>query len=86
MSNNDLNYNKKSDVEESNDREETSNAKIADNKQVKLINSHIKVCNELCKLENYIEQINNDLCRMISRLNNANCLINAMRKSLCDSI
>ena len=55
-------------------------------KQIDLINSHIKVCNELFYLESQVEQINNDLCRLISKLNNVNCLINAMRKRLCDSI
>ena len=58
----------------------------AKKKQVDLINSHIKVCNELYRLESYVEQINNDLCKMISKLNNFNCLINCMRQTLCDSI
>ena len=55
-------------------------------KQIKLINTHIKVCNELFYLESRVEEINNDLCRLISKLNNVNCLIDTMRKSLCDSI
>ena len=81
-------YNEKSDGEENSDQEEESNATTTktDNKQVELIGSPIKVCNELCKLETYIEQINNDLCRLISRINNANCLINAMRQTLCESL
>ena len=58
----------------------------AKKKQVDLINSHIKVCNELYRLETYVEQINNDLCRMISKLNNVNCLIDGLRQTLCDSI
>ena len=57
-----------------------------DNKQIKLIDTHIKVCNELFYLESQVEQINNDLCRLISKLNNVNCLIDSMRKRLCDSI
>ena len=55
-------------------------------KQIKLIDTHIKVCNELFYLESRVEEINNDLCRLISKLNNVNCLIDAMRKRLCDSI
>ena len=55
-------------------------------KQIKLIDTHIKVCNELFHLESQVEQINNDLSRLISKLNNVNCLIDAMRKRLCDSI
>ena len=55
-------------------------------KQIKLIDTHIKVCNELFYLESRVEEINNDLCRLISKLNNVNCLIDAMRKTLCDSI
>ena len=55
-------------------------------KQIDLINSHIKVFNELYRLEAYVEQINNDLCKMISKLNNVNCLIDGMRQTLCDSI
>ena len=55
-------------------------------KQIDLINSHIKVCNELYRLETYVEQINNDLCKMISKLNNVNCLIDGLRQTLFDSI
>ena len=55
-------------------------------KQIKLIDTHIKVCNELFYLESRVEEINNDLCRLISKLNNVNCLIDTMQKSLCDSI
>ena len=55
-------------------------------KQIKLIDAHIKVCNKLFVLETYVEQINNDLCRMIRKLNNVNCLINSLRQTLCDSI
>ena len=57
-----------------------------DSKQIKLIDTYIKVCNELFYLESQVEQINNDLCRMISKLNNVNCLINSLRQKLCDSI
>ena len=71
-----------SDNEENNFLEEEFDKK----KQIDLINSHIKVCNELYRLESYVEQINNDLCKMISKLNNVNCLIDDMRKTLCDSI
>ena len=71
-----------SDNEENNFLEEEFDKK----KQIDLINSHIKVCNELYRLEAYVEQINNDLCKMISKLNNVNCLIDGMRKTLCDSI
>ena len=63
----------------------TNNDDIND-KQIKLIDTHIKVCNELFHLESQVEQINNDLCRMISKLNNVNCLINSLRQKLCDSI
>ena len=55
-------------------------------KLIDVINSHVKVCNELYKLEAYVELINNDLCKMISKLNNVDCLIDDMRKTLCDSI
>ena len=71
-----------SDNEENNILEEEFDKK----KQIDLINSHIKVCNELYRLESYVEQINNDLCKMISKLNNVNCLIDGMRQTLCDSI
>ena len=71
-----------SDNEENNFLEEEFDKK----KQIDLINSHIKVCNELYRLEAYVEQINNDLCKMISKLNNVNFLIDGMRKTLCDSI
>ena len=71
-----------SDNEENNFVEEEFDKK----KQIDLINSHIKVCNELYRLEAYVEQINNDLCKMISKLNNVNCLIDGMRQTLCDSI
>ena len=71
-----------SDNEENNFLEEEFDKK----KQIDLINSHIKVCNELYRLEAYVEQINNDLCKMISKLNNVNCLIDGMRQTLCDSI
>ena len=57
-----------------------------DSKQIKLIDTYIKVCNELFYLESQVEQINNDLCRLINKLNNVNCLIDSMRKTLCDSI
>ena len=66
-----------SDNEENNILEEEFDKK----KQIDLINSHIKVCNELYRLEAYVEQINNDLCKMISKLNNVNCLIDGMRKT-----
>ena len=55
-------------------------------KQIKIIDIHINVCNELFYLESQVEQINNDLCRLINKLNNVNCLIDSMRKTLCDSI
>ena len=64
---------------------QTNNDDIND-KQIKLIDTHIKVCNELFYLESRVEEINNDLCRLISKLNNVNCLIDSMRKRLCDSI
>ena len=64
---------------------QTNNDDIND-KQIKLIDTHIKVCNELFHLESRVEEINNDLCRLISKLNNVNCLIDSMRKHLCDSI
>ena len=66
--------------------EETKLISTNDDKQIKLIDTHIKVCNELFYLESRVEEINNDLCRLISKLNNVNCLIDAMRKTLCDSI
>ena len=71
-----------SDNEENNFLEEEFDKK----KQIDLINSHIKVCNELYRLESYVEQINNDLCKMISKLNNVNFLIDGLRQTLCDSI
>ena len=55
-------------------------------KQIKLIDTHIKVCNELFYLESRVEKISDDLCRLISQLNNVNSLIDSMRKTLCDSI
>ena len=55
-------------------------------KQIKLIDTHIKVCNELFYLEVQVEKISDDLCRLISQLNNVNSLIDSMRKTLCDSI
>ena len=64
---------------------QTNNDDIND-KQIKLIDTHIKVCNELFYLESRVKEINNDLYRLISKLNNVNCLINSMRKTLCDSI
>ena len=55
-------------------------------KQIKLIDTHIKVCNELFYLESRVEKISDDLCILISQLNNVNSLIDSMRKTLCDSI
>ena len=55
-------------------------------KLIDVINSHIKVGNELYILEAYVEQINNDLCNMISKLNNVKCLIYDLRKTLSDSL
>ena len=65
---------------------QTTNNDDINDKQIKLIDVHINICNELFYLESRVEEINNDLCRLISKLNNVNCLINAMRKTLCDSI
>ena len=65
---------------------QTTNNDDINDKQIKLIDTHIKVCNELFYLESRVEEINNDLCRLISKLNNVNCLINNMRETLCNSI
>ena len=75
-----------SDNEENNILEEEFDVITAKKKQIDLINSNIKVCNELYRLETYVEQINNDLCKMISKLNNVNCLIDGLRQTLFDSI